>query len=542
MSAENDRLKIYSKTWTKDSYELIDFYSKDLHEKSLEIKSSGYIYREQEKLEFSDTEIDNTEKLLTIERNEKDYLLHLNEYEIDKEYNITTPNSTWFLLRKEFMEEKMNEYNLKEGDILKIGRITIRIKMIKFSKSYNNNKSKQKTTDNNNNNNNISINTDFSQSLKEIQQEHNILKKKTEINETDTKSENKACRICYNDDESDDNPLVQPCICSGSMKYIHLNCLKTWINTSVNIKLESTEYCNVYTYKPAECELCKTQFPDFVRHKNKLYEILDFYNDFSSYLIFECLTIDKTQNRFIYVVNLDNPSNRINIGRGHNSNIILNDISVSRLHCFLNINKNAKKVFISDNNSKFGTLILVQTNTITLSLELNLFLQIGRSYLQMILKRPMSLFGCCGISEKKNSDFYYLQNYDKHKFETKLTVKTEGDCLFDDNICETKNEIQDNGLMKTKINLMDEKNDNNNNDINDLEGLLLTTPETKVNNNEKDLIDDDNNNNNNDNGIPKNNIDDDESIVINDDENSNMKNIGEINGNGDINNNIDNNI
>ena len=176
------------------------------------------------------------------------------------------------------------------------------------------------------------------------------------------------------------------------MKYIHLNCLKTWISTSVNIKIESTEYCNIYTYKPAECELCKTTFPDFMRHKGKLYNILDFYNNFSSFLIFECLVSDKTQNKYIYVVNLDIPGNKVNIGRGHNSNILLNDISVSRLHCILDINKSTKKLFISDNNSKFGTLILVQTNYIILASDLILHLQIGRSYLKMLIKKSMFIF------------------------------------------------------------------------------------------------------------------------------------------------------
>ena len=224
------------------------------------------------------------------------------------------------------------------------------------------------------------------------------------------------------------------------------------------------------------------------------------------------------------MVNLDIPSNRINIGRGHSSNIILNDISVSRLHCFLNINKKAKKIFISDNNSKFGTLILVQTDKIFLTLELELFLQVGRTYLQILLKRPMTLFGCCGVSEKKNSDFYYLQNNDKHKFEYKLTVKTEGNDFHEEKILETKDEIKENGLKKTKINIMDD---------NDLDKLLITpTPETKANNlensekDEKELIDDDN-------GKDKG---DDDSIVINDDENSKINKF-EINGNSNIDNN-----
>ena len=406
----------------------------------------------------------------------------MNKFDIDKEYNITTPNSTWFLLRKEFMDDRTNEYNIKEGDILKIGRILVHIKTIKFSKNNSRNKTKTKT-ESNKANDNKSINTNFSQNLKEIQTLPNShkIKEDKELNPT------KLCRICYGEEETEENPLVQPCTCSGSMKYIHLSCLKTWINTSVNIKLESTEYCNVYTYKPAECELCKTTFPDFIRHKGKLYDIPDFYSDFNSFLIFECLITDKTLNKYIYVVNLDIPNNKINLGRGHSSNVLLNDISVSRLHCFLNIAKNAKKIFISDNNSKFGTLILVKTDNIILSYELPLFIQIGRTYLKMTLKKNNSFFGCCGISEKENSDFYYLQNYDVHKFENKLTVKTDYETNEGMEIENKLEEFKDNDedknndelmKMKTKINLMED---------NDIDGLLLNSPAINTNENENNI-------------------------------------------------------
>ena len=424
--------------------------------------------------------------------------LKLNEYEIDKEYNITTPNSAWFLLRKEFIDDRMNDYNLREGDIFKIGRIIVRIRTIKFAKNNNKN--------NDNNNDNNSINTNFSQNLKEIQIEHNKIKKVKEPKEAKS---NRLCRICYGEEENDENPLLQPCTCSGSMKYIHLNCLKTWINTSVNIKLESSEYCNIYSYKPAECELCKTTFPDFVRHKGKLYEILDFYNNYSSFLIFECLTSDKIQNKFMYVVNLDIPNNIINIGRGHNSHVLLNDISVSRLHCFLKINKRTKKLHLSDNNSKFGTLALIQTNHLILVPDLALHLQVGRSYLKILIKKYVSFFNCCGVSEKKNSDFYYLQNNDEEKFGNKLTVKTENETTDEkeneNKLVDIKEEKKDINFMKTKINLMDD---------NDLEGLLLTTPVesnliTNKENNAQQLIDEDN----------KKDID--SSIIINDNENDN---------------------
>ena len=186
-------------------------------------------------------------------------------------------------------------------------------------------------------------------------------------------------------------------------------------------------------------------------------------------------------------MNLDIPNNKINLGRGHSSNVLLNDISVSRLHCFLNIDKHAKKIFISDNNSKFGTLILVKTDNIILSYELPLFIQIGRTYLKMTLKKNNSFFGCCGISEKKNSDFYYLQNYDVHKFENKLTVKTDYETNEGMEIENKLEEFKDNDedknndelmKMKTKINLMED---------NDIDGLLLNSPAINTNENENNI-------------------------------------------------------
>ena len=416
-----------SKTWKKDAYELIDYDSDQLHDNIIDIQQEGYIYRNNNKIEFSSVikNNNNIEKLIEIQNIQNNVQLKFNDYEIDENENIITPNSTWFLFRKIFKDERMNDYNLKEGDILKIGRISIRIKAIRFNKS----------TDKHQNNN------DLNQSVSNIKNVQNfkIVKKNTkETNEIQT---NKACRICYLDEEVPENPLVQPCICSGSMKYIHLNCLKKWLNTSVFIKIETNPVYNIYLCKKPECELCKTKFPDFIKHKGVLYEIFDFYNDFKNYLIIESMTLDKDQNKYIYVINMDIQNNRINIGRGHESHIILNDISVSRLHCFININKNNKKIYLTDNNSKFGTLVLVQTKTLKLSIDLILHLQIGRSYIEFLLKGSSHFFDCCGIGEKKNFDYYYIQNKDKILFNHKLNIKNE-------NENENENDLKCNNILK----------------------------------------------------------------------------------------------
>ena len=39
------------------------------------------------------------------------------------------------------------------------------------------------------------------------------------------------CRICLEEETSIDK-LIAPCRCSGSSKYVHINCLQTWRRTA----------------------------------------------------------------------------------------------------------------------------------------------------------------------------------------------------------------------------------------------------------------------------------------------------------------------
>jgi E3 ubiquitin-protein ligase DOA10 len=68
----------------------------------------------------------------------------------------------------------------------------------------------------------------------------------------------KICRICL-EMEEEGNALITPCHCSGTMKYIHLNCLRIWLDNK-KIKRE-THWVNSYAWKDLECELCKQSLP-----------------------------------------------------------------------------------------------------------------------------------------------------------------------------------------------------------------------------------------------------------------------------------------
>ena len=62
---------------------------------------------------------------------------------------------------------------------------------------------------------------------------------------TEAKPE-KFCRICMDDETG--NPLISPCRCSGSLQFIHEECLKTWLAS----KSEDMD--------AVKCEICNTPF------------------------------------------------------------------------------------------------------------------------------------------------------------------------------------------------------------------------------------------------------------------------------------------
>ena len=57
-------------------------------------------------------------------------------------------------------------------------------------------------------------------------------------------------------------------------------------------------------------------------------------------------------------VNENGLDQEFKLGRGHESGVRVNDISVSRVHA--QIKYKDGNFYISDNNSKFGTLVLVK--------------------------------------------------------------------------------------------------------------------------------------------------------------------------------------
>ncbi len=74
------------------------------------------------------------------------------------------------------------------------------------------------------------------------------------------KSEGIQCRICLGDENKPSDPLIEsPCACTGSVRLVHVECLKEWLKSKVVIK--KTDCAITYTWKEFECEVCKNKYP-----------------------------------------------------------------------------------------------------------------------------------------------------------------------------------------------------------------------------------------------------------------------------------------
>lgn len=95
-------------------------------------------------------------------------------------------------------------------------------------------------------------------------------------------------------------------------------------------------------------------------------------------------SICSSSAKSIYVVNFSGETRDFKIGRGHDTDIRVSDISVSRIHATITRTADNELV-IKDNNSKFGTLVCLQ-HPLLLSEFDSIHLQAGRSLLEIQMK------------------------------------------------------------------------------------------------------------------------------------------------------------
>lgn len=94
------------------------------------------------------------------------------------------------------------------------------------------------------------------------------------------------------------------------------------------------------------------------------------------YIILESLNSEKNSSRTIHTVVIKSDKREFHLGRGHDSDLRINDISVSRRHASLEYREDG--FYIVDFQSKFGTLVLHSDNVVVPE-STHTTMQIGRT-------------------------------------------------------------------------------------------------------------------------------------------------------------------
>jgi hypothetical protein len=133
-----------------------------------------------------------------------------------------------------------------------------------------------------------------------------------------------------------------------------------------------------YFWKKFECEICKEAYPYIFRSKDRIFKLIDNITTKkdTNFILLESLPLDKNTSRMIHLLTVTETKKEFKLGRGHESEVRINDISVSRVHAILKYKEDG--FYLEDNMSKFGTIVLMRERY-PLFVEHTLAVQVGRT-------------------------------------------------------------------------------------------------------------------------------------------------------------------
>ncbi len=272
----------------------------------------------------------------------------------------------WLAIRYCKSPDGIKGHKLNEGDILRLGRIKFRVKRICLNHTQD---------------------MDMSQ-IPAFLFKQGVVESLHQGKE-DSLPESSSCRICLFDTNSAENPLISPCKCAGTMKYIHLECLRHWLKNRVSI--QETPQSAYYYWKMLDCELCKQVLPSTIRVNEENIDMVNISKPTMPYIVLEDIGMDRSSSKGLHVLSLSNGAS-ITIGRGHESEVRINDISVSRQHATIKFEKG--NFYLDDCKSKFGTLVQIK-RSIVLESSGNVCVQVNRTLINFIMQQNFSLLSFC---------------------------------------------------------------------------------------------------------------------------------------------------
>jgi len=181
------------------------------------------------------------------------------------------------------------------------------------------------------------------------------------------------CRICLMDGPGDgEDPLIAPCKCSGSIKCVHLGCLRHWISCRLGLADRAS---GAYRVGLLACEMCKSPYPTTVSTGSSQMPLVEVPAMKGPYIVLE----DRARS-ILHVVPFDEKG-VIRLGRcGCDVNIP--EVSLSRAHATISLE--GGQPVLRDSGSRFGTSVCLR-RPLRLEKGASVSLQVGRTVLTLAL-------------------------------------------------------------------------------------------------------------------------------------------------------------
>lgn len=342
--------------------EMFDYDTKEFIFSEFNISEKGTIVDNFKSLKF----LDNQELECNYEESEIREFINFNmviskitKHEYHNEFSIMYNKFAYIVCK--YYEDKDENLIIHEGRIIKIGKFLLKNLMF-----------------------NIEGNLKFCCNV-------------TYFNNDDN-NENISCKICFNFSKD----MISICNCKGSLKYIHIQCLEKWINSKSDIEYKyiGPNYFNLIL-KNFYCEICKKTFPlALTDNEGTIKHLISSLKTKRNFIIFKKKLIkdehsssnfENEYEKIVEYMYIEFPGYKnLSIGRDKISDIQLDDISVSRRHSALFIDKDKRAVKIKDINSKFGTLLNMKEDIIITETNYKATVQKGNSVYHFKLKNKFN--------------------------------------------------------------------------------------------------------------------------------------------------------
>lgn len=197
--------------------------------------------------------------------------------------------------------------------------------------------------------------------------------------------EKPVCYMCFDDEDTDENPLITPCKCRGDTRFVHVNCLRKWHTAEAD-----NQICFLSSVD-ATCSVCKTTFKsDFKLKDGRLVKLFksSLEPPYVSLLVAtkhemaQRLFNTRFQLSFSTIMKPDgrNATRPLLLGRSSGSDMVLDYRTVSARHATIRF-KNGEFIFTDAASSNGSYLYLRRPVELTPSQPVQF--RLGRSMISM---------------------------------------------------------------------------------------------------------------------------------------------------------------